>query len=284
MRPSNHTLLMNMVIGLCKKTPGWPSILKDLGYDVDWIEPRLINSEGKRVVPDLMLTSNRLLHSLIVECKGGKTLDMDQFNRLTKLDVNSIVDRASVYDVSKLKMDICFTSFEEHLEDIVKIVKDTFPILVFSNNNLNKEGAFKLEDLNRVLSDGISLEGKAPPTSYIPFTDEDDISIIAMYVLQELVAKALKSSKDDVLEFDAEKLLNSIFPVWSKFDEGAKKRLRNKVNKVIREIILKKLHGKYLEKLKDSPIWVAKTLDPFREECEKLLRYLETQWKLDQFD
>lgn len=123
MRLSNHMLLMNMVIGLCKRTSDWPSILRNLGYEVDWVEPRLINSEGKKVVPDLMLTSNKFLHSLIVECKGGKTLDKDQLDRISKLTVESIRDRASVYDVRRLNMDVCFASFEEYLEHIIQFFR-----------------------------------------------------------------------------------------------------------------------------------------------------------------
>lgn len=222
---SNHTLLMNMIIGLCKKEHGWQSVLRDLGYEVDWIEPHFINSEGKKVVPDLMLTSNKLLHSLIVECKGGKTLSMDQIDRLSKLEIESIADRTSVYDVKRLKMDVCFAVFEGYLKDILSILDNLFPLLVFSNAEsvkLRKLGKFKLKQLNSALSHEIQL-GSFPPTGYIPFTDEDDEDLIAMYILQELVSRAIKLSEKDTLKFDVDDLLSSIHPLWKKLDETQRK-------------------------------------------------------------
>ena len=72
--------------------------------------------------------------------------------------------------------------------------------------------------------------------------------------------------------------------MWEKLDEGAKKNLRNKVNNVTREIILRKLKHQYLEKLKGRPTWIAESLKPLREECEKLLKDLKEQLKLEHFE
>jgi len=282
MKLSNHTLLINMIIGLCKRTYGWPSTLKDLGYDVDWIEPKLINSEGRKVIPDLMLTSNKFLHSLVVECKGGKTLDKDQIDRLSKLTVDSVRDKASVYNARRLSLDVCFASFKDYLGHILQLLGESFPILVFSDTELKKHGKFKSRHLENALSNSISLGG-SPPTGYVPFTDEDDIDVVAMYVIQELVSMALKSKKDDELKFDVDEVLSKIFPFWERTDEGAKKKLRNKVDSVIRQIILRKLKHRYLEKIKGRPTWVAKPLQAFKAECEKLLKDIKEQKRLEHF-
>ncbi len=270
-----------MIIGFCNKVAGWPSILKDLGYKVDWIEPKLFNSEGERVVPDIMLTSNKFCHSLIIECKGGKSANKEQIKKLSRLTVESIKDRASIYDPSRLNLDICFASFMKDSENIIRLTKKySFPALLFSDTQMRREGEFKSKHLNEKLTDAIHLDGY-PPTNYIPFTSDDDINLIASYVLQEIVSITLKHSRDDEITFDTEDILERIFPVWKKFDIEAKKKLRNRVDNILREISRRKLN-EYLKKIKGRPTWVAKSLQAFRKECEKLLEDLGKKYTIQE--
>jgi len=108
---SEHTVLVNGMIGLCTKTRGWPSTLKDLGYKVEYIEPTFINSEGKKVNPDILFTSNKLIHALITECKGGISVEDEQLEKYSKITVDTVRNWVSVYDASRLSLDLCFASY-----------------------------------------------------------------------------------------------------------------------------------------------------------------------------
>jgi hypothetical protein len=63
------------------KNPGMAFTLKDLGYKVEYLEPTFLNSEGKKVNPAILFTSNKLIHALITECKGGVSIEDEQLEK-----------------------------------------------------------------------------------------------------------------------------------------------------------------------------------------------------------
>lgn len=76
-----HTRLINYVIGFCKKNTGWIQPLEEEGYKVQLIEQTISTEQGNKVKPDVIAASNKLLNSLVFECKGGVTLEQDQIER-----------------------------------------------------------------------------------------------------------------------------------------------------------------------------------------------------------
>src|ERR1035438_4032195 len=91
LRPSNHTLLINAAIGMCKSGSKWIHPLADLGFDVRLIEQTMSLADGGgHVKPDLVATSNRCLNALVFDCKGGKNVEKEQadrYRRLTQQDI-----------------------------------------------------------------------------------------------------------------------------------------------------------------------------------------------------
>ncbi len=278
---SEHTLLMNQIIGLCTNTYGWPSTLKDLGYFVDWVEPTFLNSEGKKVNPDLLLSSNKLLHSLVVECKGGTSLDDDQLDRLIKVTVDSIRNMVNIYTAKGLRHDLTFVTDSNSKDAIISKIydKSPYPVLFFSKENLSKRGTFELKELEEVFKNPVELEG-VPPTGFIPFNTNDDISVIAPYVFQYLLEMALKNPMEDSLEIDIDKLLNNIFPFWKNTEESKKKEFRGKINNILFEYKSENLMN-YLDRIKGKPTWhITQSLQAFAKEANKIIDDLDKQKKL----
>lgn len=88
--PTNHTRLINYIIGFCKEDPLWVCPLKKLKYKPQIFEQAINLSDGTKVTPDIILSSNRLAHILVCECKGGSTVNMQQttrYERLTAMDL-----------------------------------------------------------------------------------------------------------------------------------------------------------------------------------------------------
>jgi len=284
---SEHTMLMNAMIGLCVPTHDWPHPLKDLGFSVDSIEPVLATKDGKKVNPDLILTSNRLTHALVVECKGGYEIDKyrkkesdDQARRYSKISNNLLAHRVSIYDPRRLTHDVTYVTNDE----IAEFIKEYgYPILVFERDKLYKINSFNKEVLNSKFSSEISIKGP-PPTHFFPFNDNDDPSLIALYVFQKLVKFALKT-RDDSLEFDENMILKSIFGAyWKNIHETKKKKLRKKVRGILNEYSKNKELKGYLEKVKDRKNWrVTKSLEAFRKGCQKIIETLEKQRKINEF-
>lgn len=103
---------MNYIIGMCKKSKLWVTTLADLGYNAEIIEQRITTSSGQVVKPDVITVSNRLLHSLVFECKGGRIFDVNQLERYSSLAVENLLRWITVFDRSNLQFDICITDLE----------------------------------------------------------------------------------------------------------------------------------------------------------------------------
>ncbi len=274
---SNHTLLINQVIGLCHRVYGWPSTLKDLGYALDYIEPVFLNSEGKNIYPDLSITSNKLIHTIVVDCKSN-TLKDEQLRNYSKLTVDGLKKKTSVYDPNQLTFDFCIvTNSKKHnalLQKINSIKK--WPILFFHEDKIIKKNNFEKEDLDNAFARPITITGN-PPTHYYPFSDNDDLATISLYVFQQLVVNALNKKN---IPIDPDKLLAEIHPCWKNIHESKKKSLRQKVAGVLDQYSKKALN-KYLEKVKGTSTWrITKPLDAFAKECNQIIENLNKQTTL----
>ena len=276
---SDHTLLMNQMIGLCKKTYGWPSTLKELGYFVELIEPIFVNSESKKVNADLRLTSNKLVHTLVTECKGGVTVDDQQIEKYAKLTVESIIRKTMVHDPRRLEFEVVFATNIKFRDELLKRI-GTFPLIIFSETELTKENKFQNKELENAFSSPIAISTK-PPTHFYPFNDQDDRALIALYVFQKLVVLSL-GTREDSNEIDIDTILSKIQPFWKDIDETKKKALRGKVNDILFEYQKREELKEYLEKVKGKSSWrITKSLDAFRKGCQKIIDNLEKQRKLD---
>ena len=71
---SEHTKLMNCVIGLTKNDKYYPSTLREKGYNVDSIEPLFKNKDNEIINPDLLLTSRKINHCILVDWHAGHLL------------------------------------------------------------------------------------------------------------------------------------------------------------------------------------------------------------------
>ena len=90
---NDHTRLVNKMIGLCKNTAKWPSILYDLGYDVQLIEcPITIRKSAREIVPDVVAVSDKLEHVVVIDCKSGKNVEPDQDGRYESLESLDFVE------------------------------------------------------------------------------------------------------------------------------------------------------------------------------------------------
>jgi hypothetical protein len=278
---SNHTLLINCVIGFSKRIQGWPDFLRNRGYWVELIEPRFILSSFEKINPDIMFSSNRLTHSLVAECKGGTSLEEGQLRKYGQLDVAAVRPRVSLAEPDRMTIDsvfVCLEGAEDQLAASMSTIQ-IFPILVVGKKTVRLVNHFSKGELNTVLAEPLDVD-TPPPVSFYPFGDEDDADYIAAFVFQELVSIAAQR-KPQPEEIDADSMLAAIHPLWDSVDDSKKKKLRDKVNAILLHYSTRDLRG-YLGRVRGRSSWrIVKTLQAFSREVEKVRRDLEEQRTLD---
>ena len=280
---------MNCIIGMCKKNRNWINVISDLGYEVQIIEQTIHTSSGDAVKPDVVSSSNMLLHSLVFEVKGGKSLNEDQLNRYSGLEPNDLrwVTWNEIYDKVHLQLDVCVCDLAEN-HQYIKTVNKRFPMLTFSPTELAKEGMFKNNRLNETFKNPISLDGKLQPLSYYPFSEEDDSAYIAMHVIRTILSIMLKNSKRGftLSEKDLEKQLvtfddimaSNFNYVWKALSIEHQNALKTKIGNVTRSILAREGLKESLGIIQQRKGYrVTRNLDQFQIEATRFIEELESQ-------
>ena len=289
LQPSNHTKLMNYVIGMCKKDAHWVTILSDLGYEAQIIEQRINTSTGQVVKPDIIAVSNKLIHSMVFECKGGTMIDVNQLKRYSTLTVDNLLRWIDVFDRNNLKFDVCIGDLKENHTSIV-MINDLFPMLTFDSQQLFKTRDFTRQKLNDAFREPISLKDKVPPLSYYPFSEEDDDAYIALHVIRALMDIALKNIKGNPTVSE-EKLISCddivaqrFNHVWNALSQEHKENLKRKIREIIRRLMAREELKEALAIIQQKQGYkINQNLKQFKKEAEEFIEELQSQKPLADF-
>ena len=183
---SEHTRLVNRFIGLCKDTIKWPNILHQLGYSVELIEQTINLKNAAKVHPDIVAFSQKHLHAIVADCKSGKNIDTDQDSRYTKLESDDLKYFITTYDPKRLKHVVCYVDTDHNHDSLKSFTKLSF--VTFGDEVVQGERDFGYDELNKSLCRPISLNKMLEPTSYYPFSPDDDQSVIAPHILRGLIS------------------------------------------------------------------------------------------------
>ena len=272
---SNHTLLMNFLIGFSNKHfKEYSKSFSDLGFSLEYIEAKYKNSEDNSVNPDIVLSSNKLIHTILFDCKSN-TVEEEQLVRYSKLTKENIVDKTSVYDSKQLTYNICFctnTANDSVIEDINNI--KAWPILRISKDwdEIKKENDFSKIQLNKFFDKPIKLDC-LPPTSFFPFSDSDTNGYIAGVIFQHIFAESERSKK---INLDPDKIAQEVNPFWKNINRKKQKLLIQKITSIIYHFKNKGLDEK-LKKILSSKKNPTKSLEALQRECENLIDTLDKQ-------
>ena len=280
---------MNYIIAMCKHNKQWITVLTDLGYEAQIIEQSLTTSSGDIVKPDIITASNKFLHSIVFECKGGRTIDVNQLRRYSTLEADNLLRWVTVFDRTSLQFDVCLSDLIEN-HRFIKSANQLFPMLTFDSEELFKTREFKSTKLNETFKEPISLKGKIPPLFYYPFSEEDKDSYIAVHVIRALVSIALKNSKGgpDVFEKSIvscdEIVAQNFNHVWLALSMSHRRRLKEKIREVIRRIMARESMKEALGIIQQKQGYkIVKNLEKLREQAEALVEELKSQRPMTDF-
>jgi len=282
MSVSDHTRLINYMIGLCKKGDRWPTVLADHGYEVQLIEQQMTCAgTGETVKPDLVVVCNKYLHCLVCECKGGHDMDTEQVNRYLGLRPVDLVRWITVYSSTGLRHDICYCVFPRATGTHVP-----FPVLTFTRKEIVKSNSFGVRELNQAFASPISLENKVPPLFYYPFSAEDDDEYVTPFVLRGLVATAIRAgrggpSTETYLEIDKMNM-QTFNPVWKALSKGHQTELRAKVHKILQRLIQTELKG-ILDALESRRVKMTQPLESLTAKVDDIIRSVSRQAPLTEY-
>jgi len=280
---------MNYLIGMCKKHKDWVCVLNDLGYDLSIIEQRIRTSSGEAVKPDIIFTSNKLIHSLVFECKGGITVDTEQLRRYGTLTENDF-RWVNIYTFDNFHFDVCIVDIQKNHSSVLFHVKNQFPMITFGDKKMFKTGEFKENELNKIYQTPITLKGKIPPLSYYPFSEEDEKAYIIPFVMRGLVSIAVKKAKGGSSVFERElitrdEIMEKVFnPVFKTLSRTHQRQLKEKIKEVMHLLLSREETKEALGIIEGRAGYkISNALGKLMKEAEKVAKQFETQQFLTDF-
>lgn len=166
----SHTLLANKVLNMVSEAgEGWPTTMQKYGYAVRAIEMS-VRVGGRNVSPDIVLTSDRHGHAMVIDCKSGANVDLRQDRLYSQMAIGDLW-RAGVPRAIRLHTPI-YAINNEHVDRISGHTDQA--LMVFGRRTIFGIGDFGNAELTRELRAGIRLKiGAMPDTDVCPFSIRD---------------------------------------------------------------------------------------------------------------
>jgi len=289
-----HRVLISCMMGLAEPSGGsFPNSLHELGYEIAILEwDDVLNSEGKKVAPDIVLTDKNNNHAMVVDCKSSK-LKKDQIERYEKVKKEDLVDWGiSTADPRQLIHDNTLVASYENGGTVLSTLPQwdcNFPTLQIGLAEIQKiANEFSRDDLNKVFPIQIRLN-QAPQYLY-PIGRESPDHIIMEHMAQELLSRLL-SNETEEFEIPLKKIVIGIFPHWDAMGKGIREKVMKNCQLVMEIASKSETIGKYIEYKKDMITFKianyknTRTIQAFEKvvaEYVKKLRKDYTQKTLDE--
>lgn len=281
MYASDHTRLMNKFIGLCSNVSDWPSVLYELGYRIKLVEQK-ISTETDSVTPDIVVMSNRLSHSLVVDCKSGSNIDHGQDDRYKGIKPAHLFTWIDVRERPRFKFSTCYAVNDTNYGKLS--THTNFPFVVFGSEFVEGEGDFGHDDLNLRLCKRTSLLNKQEPRLFYPFSVSDDDHLVLQYTMTGILAwigkKRLESFSELARDETLSNILMIIHPQHKYMGERHRNDLRNRMKKAL-ETVLDRDDFKLIKKSGQEGRMTASTLQNFGELCREIVEEQKVRTTLD---
>jgi hypothetical protein len=221
--------LLNLFIGLCKGVVGLPQDFRRLHYQEQAIELRFSNSDGDAVVPELIIASRAVHHTILFEWKSGANTDADQlrrYNGVTQQDLTQrvflILDQCATHDVTVVGL-------YENRERLVQGIDNggyRFPVLAVTDAGLEKiRNQFSAQETDAIFQPTLNIDWERLPMSFFPLDGESEDWEYAEQILPYILTQ-MERGDPRIVVID---LARQVIPFWDIADRNFRQRIRTKI-------------------------------------------------------
>lgn len=243
--------LLNLIVGLCSGTAALPRELFGLGFRVQRIEHKVpigqpIGSTKKEiVVPEVVISSEEVQHTILFEWKSGKNTEAEQLERYSKVTSDDLVKESFFSPLKCTNIDIAVVCEEENQKWITIGIKDkyTFPVMVKFREGLKTVLNTYKVDRTDALFRPLKFDWDQIPTVFFPLDKDSELWEFAEFVIPT-VLEDMQRNRTMVL---ASSVAARIIPFWDSVGADYKKELSKRIAEVL-DRAAKREFKKYLRK------------------------------------
>ena len=233
MKYSSYRLaVVNLLIGMCRGSPGLPRTIRQMGYRDRWIPGTALGSRGAAADPVLVLASTESGHSVFVQVFSGKRVDLTDLDRYSKISAVHLREETPLTQDQTELYSVAVFGLEEHRESLrdgiaESRIRPTLLLrtpegLVIDANPFPKVG------LANAFRPVLSLDWDSIPLGWIPYDHGSRPAEIAQAIIPRVVARATGGKQRvEIAEICAE------HPVWNVSTASARRKMRAGVTRVL---------------------------------------------------
>lgn len=232
MRYSSHKLaVLNLLIGMCRGSPGLPQGIRQMGYRDRWIPGERLGRDGS-ADPVLVLASATSRHSIFVEVCDEAEVDpvrLDRYSSVTAVDLRERTplsrDQTELYGVAVFGL-------EKHRESLRSSIRDSKPrstLLLRTPDGLVLDvNPFPKVALCNLFHPYLALDWESAPLGWVPYDHESHPAEVAQAAIPDVIARgSAGATRVDVDRICEDHLL------WDLFAVASRRELRAKVKGVL---------------------------------------------------
>lgn len=133
---------------------GQPLFLLDYGYKAHAIEKN-VRVGGRIVVPDVIFINKDMGHMLVVDCKSGANVRIDQDLRYSQMRLEDLIKATRPH--CKVSMHTFVYAIEEPNLERIRPHTDA-ALIIFGRNYVHGDGNLGNDRLTQLLREGVSLK------------------------------------------------------------------------------------------------------------------------------
>ena len=230
---SNFRLsVINLLLGMCRGTPGVSGELRGLGYRDVWLNNGLTPDEQDRSHPVFVLASRETRHSLFVEVTGGPEIDPGRLERYARLTAVELRHGTQLSREQTETYGVAVFGRADHRETLRACVaqSDVRPALILKTAEgfVLDANPFVKAALTNIFRPLLSVDWHTVPSSWIPFDHESCSVEVAGAIIPEVVRRLLHGeSSIEVDDICRQQVL------WDLTTDTGRRKLRNRIGEVL---------------------------------------------------
>lgn len=229
---SYRLAVQNLLIGMCRGSPGLPRTIRQMGYRDRWIAGTSLGSRGAAADPVLVLASTESRHSVFVQVASGQSVNLDDLDRYSKVSAVHLREQTPLTQDQTELYGVAVFGLEEHRESLRSGIAEsrirptlllrTAEGLVIDANPFPKVG------LANAFRPVLALDWDSAPLGWIPYDHGSHPAEVARAIIPLVVARAAGGERRvDIAGICAE------HPVWSVSTASARRQMRAGVTGVL---------------------------------------------------
>lgn len=224
--------VVNLLVGMCRGTPGVSGELRALGYRDVWLNNGLTPDDRDRSHPVIVLASDETRHSMFVEVTGGPEIDPDRLERYARL---TAVELREGTRLSREQTEIYSVSVfgrADHRETLRACIEHSpvRPALILRTPEglVLDANPFVKAAVTNIFRPLLAVDWHAVPLSWIPFDHDSGPAEVASVIVPEVVRRLLHGdSRIEVDRVCREQVL------WTLTTDTGRRKLRDRIREVL---------------------------------------------------